>query len=208
MIRRLLLAALVLAALTSMLGLLLAAQTVSVEAWHDSALPQGAFSVVTPRTAPDVAPSQSGAPHDLTVTSPSGSPRVGRGLASLPGPDALRRPIPSPRAVPRLAAVRPVAAVDRTVTGSGSESMTGTASWFDYVPGGAAAGPALRSALGSGWRGQVVRVCAGFSGRACVTTVLNDYCQCYGTRLIDLDAADFQRLAPLSQGLTEVTISW
>jgi hypothetical protein len=36
--------------------------------------------------------------------------------------------------------------------------------------------------------------------------VLGDWCQCYGTRLIDLDAADFARLAPLSQGLVEVTI--
>jgi rare lipoprotein A (peptidoglycan hydrolase) len=51
----------------------------------------------------------------------------------------------------------------------------------------------------------VVTVSAnGFS----VRVQLTDSCQCYGTRLVDLDVRDFSQLAPLSQGLTEVTISW
>jgi hypothetical protein len=49
-----------------------------------------------------------------------------------------------------------------------------------------------------------VKVCA---GRRCVSVVLTDSMR-RADRLIDLDAANFARLAPLSQGLTEVTISW
>ena len=33
-------------------------------------------------------------------------------------------------------------------------SIKGRASWYNYVPGGAAAGPRLRAMLGKNWRGQ------------------------------------------------------
>jgi hypothetical protein len=85
------------------------------------------------------------------------------------------------------------------------ESMTGLASWFASPANVSAAGPALRAALGSGWRGTVVTVTA---NGVSVRTQLGDWCQCLGTRLIDLDDDAFARLAPLSQGLQEVTISW
>ena len=65
----------------------------------------------------------------------------------------------------------------------------------------AAAGPALRT---GDWRGRVVTVCAG----ACIRVRLTDACQCYGTRLIDLDVRDFAKFADPSVGLLEVTISW
>ena len=85
--------------------------------------------------------------------------------------------------------------------------LTGTASWYDYVPGGAAAGPALRSALGKGWRGQTVSVCAEGD---CVRVMLSDWCQCYWKqpreRLIDLDVRSFARLAPTSRGVIKVTV--
>ena len=80
--------------------------------------------------------------------------------------------------------------------------MTGISSWYQYVPGQAAAGPALR--VGD-WRGRTVTVRA---NGVEISVRLTDFCQCYGTRLIDLDVRDFARLAPLSQGLQEVTISW
>ena len=86
--------------------------------------------------------------------------------------------------------------------------MTGTASWFASPANVSAAGPALRAALGSGWRGTVVRVCVEFSKGVCVTIVLNDWCQCLDKRLIDLDDDAFARLAPLSQGLVEVEVNW
>jgi rare lipoprotein A (peptidoglycan hydrolase) len=52
----------------------------------------------------------------------------------------------------------------------------------------------------------VVQVCV--DKRVCVMTVLNDWCQCFDKRLIDLDARDFARLAPLSQGLVNVEVEW
>lgn len=83
--------------------------------------------------------------------------------------------------------------------------LRGVATWYAYVPGGAAAGPALRAALGPLWRGRTVSVCA---GSACVVVKLSDWCQCYGTRVVDLDAASFAQLAPLSRGVLTVTVQW
>jgi hypothetical protein len=96
--------------------------------------------------------------------------------------------------------------------GSGNQ-VSGAASWYcqtgvsachHQYPGGyyAAAGPALR--VGD-WRGRAVRVC-GAGG--CVTVRLIDWCQCYGTRVIDLYSDAFRQIAPLSSGTTRVTVSW
>jgi hypothetical protein len=81
-------------------------------------------------------------------------------------------------------------------------SISGTATWYATGPGAghAAAGPALRT---GDWRGRHVTVCA----TRCVPVVLDDFCQCYGTRVIDLATSDFARLAPLSQGIVTVTVS-
>jgi hypothetical protein len=114
----------------------------------------------------------------------------------------------APRVVP-VATPRPVApAVART-----GSSARGSASWYclagqspchNAYSGGlyAAAGPALR--VGD-WRGRAVRVCGSGS---CVTVRLIDWCQCYGSRVIDLYSDAFRRLAPLSQGTVSVTVSW
>jgi rare lipoprotein A (peptidoglycan hydrolase) len=66
----------------------------------------------------------------------------------------------------------------------------------------AAAGPALR--VGD-WRGRTVRVCA---NGTCLDVRLIDWCQCYGSRVIDLYSDAFRRLAPLSEGTISVTVSW
>ena len=79
---------------------------------------------------------------------------------------------------------------------------SGTATWYRYVPGGAAAGPRLRSALGPAWRGRLVTVRA--NGRS-VRVKLSDYMP--SGRLIDLDAASFAVLAPLSAGVLRVTVT-
>lgn len=84
--------------------------------------------------------------------------------------------------------------------------VTGNATWYD-APSihDAAAGPGLRKALGSGWRGSVVRVSSG--GHSVVVT-LSDWCACRsGNRVIDLDDKAFQRLAPLSAGIIVVSIT-
>ena len=83
-------------------------------------------------------------------------------------------------------------------------SVTGTATWYRYHPGQAAAGRALRQALGSGWRGTVVTVTAnGHAVRVRLTDSMGRT-----SRLIDLDPHDFARLAPLSAGVLRVTVSW
>jgi hypothetical protein len=89
--------------------------------------------------------------------------------------------------------------------------LTGTASWYDARPGTAAAGPALRRALGPGYLGTTVAVCHGSStAQACVKVRLVTSCQCYRgearERLIDLSKSDFAQLAPLSKGLVKVTV--
>jgi len=87
-------------------------------------------------------------------------------------------------------------------------ALYGPVSWYAYRPGEAAAGPALRAWLGSGWRGTTVRVC---TLQRCVVVRLTDTCQCYrGTGhevLLDLDRAAFSHLAPLSQGIVRALIT-
>jgi len=84
-------------------------------------------------------------------------------------------------------------------------ALIGTATWYGTGPGAghAAAGPELRRALGPGWRGTTVQVCAD----RCVTVVVDDWCGCPGGRVIDLSDEDFARLAPLSVGVLRVTVS-
>ena len=79
--------------------------------------------------------------------------------------------------------------------------VRGTASWYRWHPGEAAAGPALRRALGPGWRGMRVTVCAG----RCVVVRLTDWCACRD-RVIDLDVRAFARLAAPSRGLVSVSV--
>lgn len=87
-------------------------------------------------------------------------------------------------------------------------TLTGVASWYRYVVGHAAAGPALRAFLGDNWRGQTVTVT--MNGRS-VSVKLSDWCQCYegerSERIIDLDDRAFAALAPVSRGLIQVTVS-
>lgn len=88
---------------------------------------------------------------------------------------------------------------------------TGTASWYGYYPGGAAAGPRLRAWLGPNWRGRIVRVCTVTVPRHCASVRLTDWCSCYrGTkaeRIIDLDVRSFARLARPDRGLVKVRVT-
>jgi hypothetical protein len=84
-----------------------------------------------------------------------------------------------------------------------SNHVRGKATWYDYRPGHAAAGPALRKALGKHWRGMTVVVRS--SGRQ-VTVKLSDWCACPGGRVIDLDVRSFARLADPSRGVIKVEV--
>lgn len=126
----------------------------------------------------------------------------GCGLLPLPMQDADRllrgmRPVPIES---------PVAAVPPTGHPTPAPKVTGIASWYRYVPGGAAAGPALRRFLGPDWRGQVVTVCA----TRCIRVTLSDFCRCdtAGEKLIDLDSDAYAMLAPLRTGIVRVTVTY
>ena len=115
----------------------------------------------------------------------------------------------APPAASAIATHRPTATVAGSATPAASmsgHSITGIASWYRYVPGGAAAGPALRRALGPGWRGTVVTVCAS----RCIQVTLSDWCGCNtaNEKLIDLDRASFAQLADPSRGVVKVTVRW
>jgi hypothetical protein len=113
----------------------------------------------------------------------------------------------TPRAIdtPPASVIRPDQSPSTKVTKHKSRLVArGVATWYRYVPGHAAAGPALRAALGPRWRGKTVRVCDR-AGR-CVSAVLSDWCACGGDRVIDLDRRLFARLAAPSRGLVKVTV--
>ena len=119
------------------------------------------------------------------------------------GPVPLRvAPSPSPTRMRPEATVTPPPATPR------GHTVVGVATYFKSPSGVSAAGPALRAALGPGWRGQSVRVCAGVR---CVVTVLGDWCACGprpgGPTVIDLDDNVFAMLAPLSRGVLRVTVA-
>jgi hypothetical protein len=101
---------------------------------------------------------------------------------------ALNRPqvAPAPTPTPSASPTAVVAAL-----AGASAGVTGTATWYRYHQGQAAAGPALRAALGKGWRGSTVRAC---HDGACVRVVLTDWCLCGHGRVIDLDSRDFRTL--------------
>lgn len=94
--------------------------------------------------------------------------------------------------------------------GTATGALRGVATWYDApTRRDAAAGPALRDALGSDWRGRWVTVSA--AGRSTLVR-LTDWCAC-GDRhgsptVLDLDDAAFARLAPLGTGVLDVVVSW
>lgn len=147
-----------------------------------------------PLPSPDSA-GRSGAPHD-PASVPAAASGDARPAGAPPSPATGMRPASSE--APRTAA-----------------SLRGIATWY-CLPGRspctagypatgayAAAGPALRAALGD-WRGRTVTVSA--DGRS-VEVALVDFCRCDGGGLIDLYAGVFGQMAPLSVGLVRVTVT-
>lgn len=93
--------------------------------------------------------------------------------------------------------------------------VVGMASWYcsptrhspctsGYAAAGAygAAGPALRAALGSHWRGRSVTL--SYRGRT-VRIRLIDWCRCPHGRIVDVYASAFDDLGPLSAGVLRVS---
>ena len=179
-----------------------------------SALPDSAFVPVTidaPGDPPsdDAAASARGAPP---IADPwlVASETAGRAQPALPDP--------KPITVTRPAATQKPTTQTSTSTSSGagstSHSISGAASWYCYAgvsactsgypdttgfDAYAAAGPRLRAAIGSSWRGKVVTVDG-------IRVKLIDWCQCYqgesNEKLLDLYHDVFLRTG------SSVTIRW
>jgi hypothetical protein len=126
------------------------------------------------------------------------------------------RPAPTATPTPPTARLTVVPAAGHTSSGSGSRTISSThgmlgglATWYATGRDGlyAAAGPALRAALGKGWRGQQVLVV--YQGRG-VAVTLSDWCLCrprHGfSTLIDLSDEAFAYLAPLSRGVIRIAV--
>ena len=130
------------------------------------------------------------------------------GVSTAPPSPTIARPAPTASRIPKARATsRPSA----RVASAGGHHVAGTATWYCCTKGHsagsptAAAGPALRAALGSHWRGRWVRVTGG--GSATVVK-LDDWCQCGSGRVIDLHPGPFGELAALSAGIVRVTVTW
>jgi hypothetical protein len=150
----------------------------------------------TPEPSPDLRP--------LVYPWPSTEPPADRPQPNVPdsNPIVVVRPTPTP------------APVARTQSGGGGRSLAGLASWYCRAgvsichyryPDGpgfdayAAAGPALRQAIGSDWRGSFVTVDG-------IRVKLVDWCQCYKgephEKIIDLYYDVYARTG------SKVTVRW
>ena len=176
-------------ALAMAVWLLLAAQTVGVEAWHDSALPQGAFTAIRSAGPTDRPGGQR--PHAQA----SEAPGYARQSETAVG-------LSAPKVVPALhqsSTRKEVPAVRSSVKPSPSvASLAGTASTY---------GPGFDGylALPAG-RGIHVRIC-GAGG--CIDRVSNDKGPVPSLhRVADLDVADFEKVCgcPWTMGLCRVTV--
>ena len=101
----------------------------------------------------------------------------GQGVAT---PPSTSQPAPS-------ATRRPKASI-----GTAVGAVKGSASFYAYVPGGAAAAARLRDAIGSNWRGR--RVTVWYGSRHVVVTLSDFESSLIPGRLIDLDEASFAAL--------------
>jgi hypothetical protein len=172
-------------------------------------IPDSAFQPVTLEAA--AAPSRDAAPRlgrGGPVRAPDAAPIADPWLLPDASADRARPDLPAPKAI---AVQRPTATSVPRPTG---HSISGRASWYcdagvssctvNHPDGSgfdayAAAGPRLRAAIGSGWRGMVVTVDG-------IRVKLIDWCQCYqgesNEKLLDLYHDVFLRTG------SAVTIRW
>jgi hypothetical protein len=152
------------------------------------------------RPSPQPASTERVSPLPSVVAARTEVPTITRPSPTVAGTDRRITPSPSPQRTRPSATVKP-----RSRTTPAGHSIAGLATWYSAPAGQAAAGPDLRAALGSGWRGRLVRV----NG---IAVRLTDWCAC-GDRggvptLIDLPASDFGRIAPLSRGVVRIVVAW
>lgn len=158
----------------------------------------GSPAGATPTTAPEGSP----------LVTPESTDPLGAPSPSLPlvFPDVSEVATPAPT-TGRTPSPLPTGPRPTSTRATPPRMRTGTATWYCCTRGHprglyAAAGSEIR--VGK-WRGRYVQVCG---GGHCVRVQLIDWCACKGSRIIDLYPDAFRRLAPLSQGVTKVTVRW
>jgi len=146
-------------------------------------------------------------PAETRGTGWRGQPRVqadrGGGAGDSAALSARRFPPGVGAPVPSVQVGNLASSTSTLVAGSRVGALWGQVSWYAYKPGQGAAGPALRTWLGSGWRGTRVRVC---TLQRCVVVTLTDFMR-RADRLVDLDSRSFSQLAPLSVGVVRALIT-
>lgn len=137
---------------------------------------------------------------------------AGPGSAGSAKPDIGRRPgassAPSSNGASKSPSTPPTA---RPTSGVGTAvgTVKGSASFYAYVPGGAAAAARLRDAIGPNWRGRRVTV---WYGKRHVSVVLSDFERStIPGRLIDLNEGSFAALVGPGwhqRGRVWVEVTW
>ena len=169
-------------------------------AWR--ALPESDFATMVP-----AAPGSAGQLCGSTAERHSGLCAAVEVAGSSPALASSTPPSgPRPTANPRL--TMPKLAVPPCCIVPPAGGIKGQATWFaslgSWLYG--AAGPRLRAAIGPGYLGRTVRVCAALR---CVSVRLVTSCACQpDTRLIDLSLDAFSRLAAPSRGVIAIVVSW
>lgn len=125
-----------------------------------------------------------------------------------PLPGAPRTPVAIPAAAGKGLSVSDITASGNPPALEVPLTISGWATYYDAPRSSdAAAGPALRRALGRHWRGSTVQVCAS----SCVVVRLTDWCAC-GKRhgiptVLDLDDQAFASIGKLSSGVIRVRVT-
>lgn len=190
-------------------GLALSASAVGVSPTKDGPLPQSAFR-----------------PIHGTAFIPEASPVVvDEHVPAHPNPT-----LPPPKVKPKPPKIEPMLVVVPRANGhlTGIATMYCVPEFGNYHTGAcmarhpaggpyAAAGPALRAAIGGGdhcapgpgcWRDRVVTVCG---PKGCATATLADWCRCSGGHVIDL-YGDVMKLIdrgyPTNGGVSAALITW
>jgi len=183
---------------------LAASATTGLEPGDPIAIPDSAFERVSfgsPAPEASAAPERTPdlrALRDPWLTAPAALPE--RARPSVPDAKPIVRPVPTPEPP------RPAKAADTPTVSK--RSISGLASWYCRAgispctyghPDGsgfnafAAAGPALREAIGPDWRGRVITVDG-------IRVKLIDWCQCYqgepNEKLLDLYYDVYKRTGP------------
>jgi rare lipoprotein A len=146
----------------------------------------------------DFAPTTTAAPPTTAAPARRTTTTVAARVARTPSTTAA--PKPKPATTTTTAAPRRAAAPSSPPPTSADRSQSGKASYYEAAP----AGTCAHRTLPMGTIVKVTRVATGAS----ITCKVSDRGPYAGGFIIDLAKSDFAQLAPISDGVTEVRLTW